>query len=71
MPHTHFHLGTAIIRRTSGRRLEAFGQNSAVSDIRERWTEKYFSRVFGVTGICGGTTFCSAVLSAGHGESCY
>ena len=67
--HTHLHLHAAIIIRTSGRRLRAVRQSSAISDIGEHWTEKYCPSVFGVTGTCWRTTFCSAVLSAGHWES--
>ena len=50
--HILLHLDTAVIRRTSGRRLGAVRQNSAISDIGEQWTEKYCPIVFGVTGTC-------------------
>lgn len=46
------HLDTAVIRRTSGLRLAAVGQNSAISGIGEQRTEKYCLVVFGVTGTC-------------------
>jgi len=35
----------ALIRRTSGRRLGAFRQSNPLSDIEERWTQRYFEVV--------------------------
>ena len=38
MLHTHHHLNTALIRRTSGRSLGSFEQSDAISGTGQHWT---------------------------------
>jgi hypothetical protein len=38
IPHTHRHLATTLVRRTSGRSLGTLKQSNALSDIWEHWT---------------------------------
>jgi hypothetical protein len=40
--HTHLHLITTRISRTSGRRLRTFKQRNVVADFEQHGTEKYF-----------------------------
>jgi len=46
----YVHLHAALTRRTSGRSLGTFKQNSAPSDIGEQWKEKYFKVCSTFTG---------------------
>jgi hypothetical protein len=41
MLHTHLYLHVAPTRRESGRRLRAFQKSNALSEMGERWAEKY------------------------------
>ena len=41
MLHTHLHLNTALVRRTSRQSLRTFKLSNAVPNFVELWTEKY------------------------------
>jgi len=50
--HNHLYLNTVIIRWLSRESLGNFEQCSALCDITERWTVKYFHSVSGLCVVC-------------------